>query len=200
VHKTFKDKGMPDTTLTVKSPKPIGRPSEYSQDIADYICACISNGMSVRQIIDYSKSVEGRKELKDLGISHIPAQGTIYAWLFRYPSFQEQYARAREEQADTLADEIVAIADETPEMNPIIDKRTGELIEMQMHSAYIQWQRNRIDARKWTAMKLRPKKYGDFAQKQNEKSEAEVVDVMAKEVVSSLIKNVEMKRQLQNAG
>jgi hypothetical protein len=191
---------MPDTKLTVEPPKPLGRPSDYSQATADYICACISNGMSIRQIIQYSKTPEGIKELKELGISHIPAQGTIYVWLFRFPAFQEQYARAREEQADTLADEILAIADETPEMNPIIDKRTGELIEMQMHSAYIQWQKNRIDARKWTAMKLRPKKYGEMVRQNIEEVQGDVVDVTAKEVLTSIVSNIEMKRQLQNAG
>jgi hypothetical protein len=91
----------------------------------------------------------------------LPAQSTVYEWLLRHPSFAEQYARAREEQADTLADEIVQIADERPELSPLIDKKTGEVLSMDLSSAYIQWQKNRIEARKWTAMKLKPKKYGD---------------------------------------
>jgi hypothetical protein len=33
-----------------------------------------------------------------------------------YPVFADQYARAREEQADTLADEIQALSDEPPRM------------------------------------------------------------------------------------
>jgi hypothetical protein len=41
---------------------------------------------------------------------------TIYRWIGRYPSFSDQYARAREEQADTLADEIQALSDEPPRM------------------------------------------------------------------------------------
>ena len=48
-------------------------------------------------------------------------------------------------------------------MNPIVDKN-GELIRIEMHSAYIQWQKNRIDARKWVAAKLKPRKYGDKVQ------------------------------------
>jgi hypothetical protein len=39
---------------------------------------------------------------------------TIYRWIGRYPVFADQYARAREEQADTLADEIQALSDEPP--------------------------------------------------------------------------------------
>jgi hypothetical protein len=81
--------------------------------------------------------------------------------LLRHPEFALQYTRAREEQADTLADEIIAIADEQPETIPVVDKRTGELIEHKLDGAFLQWQKNRIEARKWTAMKLKPKKYGE---------------------------------------
>jgi len=172
---------MPDT----KQPKPMGRPSIYSDHFAQIICLRISEGESLRTITQDEE---------------MPDRATIYRWLMKNEEFCNQYARAREEQADTLADEILAIADETPEMNPIIDKRTGELIEMQMHSAYVQWQKNRIDARKWTAMKLRPKKYGEMVRQNIEDKQGEIVDVTAREVLTKLIQNVEMKRQLQNAG
>ena len=58
----------------------------------------------------------------------------------RRPEFSEQYARAREVQADVLADEVIEIADTEPDPNRA---------------------RVMIDARKWLAGKLRPKKYGD---------------------------------------
>ena len=79
----------------------------------------------------------------------------MYDWLLRQPSFAEQYARAREEQADTNADEILEIADEMP------PEFTDEKGRTYLDQTFIQWQKNRIDARKWTAMKLKPKKYGD---------------------------------------
>ena len=91
----------------------------------------------------------------------MPDRSTVYDWLLRHPEFADQYARAREEQADTLADEIIAIADEQPEVIAVTDKKTGALIEHKLDGAFLQWQKNRIDARKWTAMKLKPKKYGD---------------------------------------
>jgi hypothetical protein len=91
----------------------------------------------------------------------MPDRSTVYDWLLRHPEFADQYTRAREEQADTLADEIIAIADEQPEIIAVVDKKTGALIEHKLDGAFLQWQKNRIDARKWTAMKLKPKKYGD---------------------------------------
>lgn len=71
----------------------------------------------------------------------MPAKSTVFKWLARHPEFQDQYARASECRADTHADEIIDIADDD-HLEPN-DKRV------------------RVDARKWVASKLRPKKYGD---------------------------------------
>jgi hypothetical protein len=125
---------------------PGGAPSTYSQHIAGVICVRIAEGESLREIV------------KTPGM---PDRSTVYDWLLRHPEFADQYTRAREEQADTLADEIIAIADEQPEIIAVVDKKTGALIEHKLDGAFLQWQKNRIDARKWTAMKLKPKKYGD---------------------------------------
>ena len=92
-----------------------------------------------------------------------------------------------------MADEIVDIADQLPYQ--ITDKDGNIRID----SAYVQWQRNRIDARKWVASKLKATKYGDVLKHMGDQNNPLVVDVMAKEVVTSLIKNVEMKRQVSNA-
>jgi len=70
----------------------------------------------------------------------MPGASTVYAWLREHPEFQEGYALAREVQADVLADEVIEIADTEPDPNRA---------------------RVMIDARKWLASKLRPKKYGD---------------------------------------
>jgi hypothetical protein len=58
------------------------------------------------------------------------------------------YARARENGADTLAEETVSIADEV--------KDAGH-----MDSARVNAARLRVDARKWVASKLKPKTYAD---------------------------------------
>lgn len=74
--------------------------------------------------------------------AHIPHTATVKRWLINdeYEDFRAQYTRAREEQTETFVDQIVSIADE--EDDP-------------------QRARVRIDARKWVASKLKPKKYGD---------------------------------------
>jgi 2-polyprenyl-6-methoxyphenol hydroxylase-like FAD-dependent oxidoreductase len=130
----------------------------------------------------------------------MPDRSTVYDWLLRHPVFADQYTRARDEQADTLADEIIAIADEQPEIIAVVDKRTGELIEHKLDGAFLQWQKNRIDARKWTAMKLKPKKYGERVALAGDadspvKIEAEV---QAETLLTAMLKNVELKKQVDD--
>lgn len=71
------------------------------------------------------------------GMPHI---STVYDWQDANPGFADSYARARMRQADTLASRV-------------IDEAMGS------HDAQIG--RLRMDALKWFASKMAPKKYGD---------------------------------------
>lgn len=82
----------------------------------------------------------------------MPNVATVYRWLQGDEKFRDMYARARDDQADTLADEIVSISDEQAE---VIDEN-GKVFDPD-----VQRDRLRVDARKWVAAKLRPKKYGE---------------------------------------
>ena len=83
----------------------------------------------------------GEKLNRIYAMPNMPKRSTIYQWLAKHQEFAEMYARAQEDRADYFADEIVEIADQEG-IDPN-DKRV------------------RIDARKWTAAKLRPRRYGD---------------------------------------
>ena len=76
-------------------------------------------------------------------IDGMPSTTAIIKWLNQHEEFAAQYARAKEAQADYYADEIVEIADTEEDAAKA---------------------RVRVDARKWVASKLRPKKYGDRQQ------------------------------------
>lgn len=123
-----------------KMQRPAHRPVEYTEDIAEEVCWRLAHGESLVSIC------------RD---DHLPHCATIYRWLARFPLFCEMYARAREDQADTNADEILQIADEMP------PEFTDDKGRTYLDQTFIQWQKNRIDARKWTAAKLKPRKYGD---------------------------------------
>jgi hypothetical protein len=104
----------------------MGRPSEYTPELATRICAEVAAGRSVRSVC--------REE-------DFPGERTVFAWLSLHDDFQQQYARAKEASADCHADEIIEIADD--DSLPADDRRV------------------RIDARKWVASKLKPRRYGD---------------------------------------
>ena len=133
------------TALALKKQTDLGRPSKYTDDLAVEICERIVCGESLNKIT------------RD---AHMPNVATVYRWLQSNETFREMYTRAREDQADTHADEIVAIADENPETVPVYDK-DGNLIEVKIDTAFMAWQKNRMEARKWNAAKLKPRKYGE---------------------------------------
>lgn len=99
--------------------------TEEAQSIKDRVCLEITEGKSLRSICE---------------ADDMPSAETIRVWLIEDGDFSAQYTRAREEQADFYADEIIDIADTAKDAN---------LARLQ------------IDARKWKASKLQPKKYGD---------------------------------------
>jgi hypothetical protein len=75
----------------------------------------------------------------------MPALGTVYRWIESDETFRDRYTRAREDQAETLADQIQRLADAVDHSDRgAVDKA-----------------RLQIDARKWVAAKLKPKVYGD---------------------------------------
>jgi hypothetical protein len=117
-----------------------------ADEIKAAICERIADGESLRQIV----ADEG-----------MPASSTVFKWLNEDEQFSEQYARAREAQADALFDDILSIAD---------DGRNDWMVRKNAEDQNIGWMENgealrrsqlRIDARKWMAGKLKPKKYGE---------------------------------------
>lgn len=98
----------------------------------------------------------------------MPAVRTVLYWLAEsenpdakeeIKSFMRQYARAREAQADFLAEEIIEIADDGSNDYMTIVKGDKEYnVE---DKEVTNRSRLRVDSRKWIASKLKPKKYAD---------------------------------------
>nr|WP_246307956.1 hypothetical protein [Chitinibacter bivalviorum] len=81
---------------------------------------------------------------------------TVLRWLDRHEEFRGKYARAREIQADTLADEIISISDDGLN-DTYVDDKGNQRTDYDV----VARSKLRVDARKWYASKLAPKKYGD---------------------------------------
>ena len=129
--------------------RPIGRPSLFNTELGDAICNRIADGENLRAICDEAD---------------MPDKATVFRWLLaeQYKDFRNQYIRAREAQADSLVDDILSIADDA--RNDWM-KRNGEnATGYQENGEVLRRSALRIDARKWLAGKMAPKKYGDKQQ------------------------------------
>lgn len=122
----------------------MGRPSTFTEETAAAICAKLAEGESLRSIC------------RD---DDMPGLSTVFQWLAARPVFAEQYARAREAQADALFEDILEIADDG--RNDWMERRGEDDAGWVVNGEHLQRSRLRIDARKWMAGKLRPKTYGD---------------------------------------
>lgn len=98
----------------------------------------LTDEMSVRIC---GRIAEGRSLRSICGDDDVPSMSVVLRWLNESADFRRLYAQAREAQADALVDEMLDIAD---------DKTLDA-----------QDRRVRLDARKWLAGKLRPRKYGE---------------------------------------
>ena len=121
-----------------------GRPSTYTALVADSIC---------------EELIKGRSLLQISSDPDFPCETTVYKWLSQFPDFAEKYARARELQAEHYAAEIIALADTPMEARKVVIRPDGSE-EVTIGDA-VERTRLQIDARKWYASKLAPKKYGD---------------------------------------
>lgn len=104
-----------------------GRPTDYDEMLAAAICELTADGKSLKEICD---------------IDGFPTRTTVYRWFGKYPEFNDMWARAKTEQAHTITDELIPIADGSSPENATVD-------------------RLRIETRKWISSKLLPKVYGD---------------------------------------
>lgn len=112
-----------------------GPKSMYTEELADKIFDGLAAGKSLRTICESDE---------------FPTRGTVARWVVHNEDFAERYYRARDIGLDDLADEMIAIADDTSE------------------DADVNRDRLRIDARKWYLSKLASKRYGDKLQLAND--------------------------------
>lgn len=122
----------------------MGRQSTYTPEKAATILEGLKTGKSLRAVA------------KEVGISH----GAILDWTRDIDGFGDQYARAREQGYQLLADELVEIADEECVVVKHPQDEDKE-VEVAFDSAGVARNRLRVDTRKWMLSKMLPKVYGD---------------------------------------
>ena len=143
-----KDQKVPavvQPTTAVAGKLPVGRPSDYNPEIATILCQRLAEGRSLNSI-----STD----------DDMPSKATVLRWLAIHEPFRSQYADARVLQADAIFDECLDIVDDA--RNDWMERvnKNGET-EVVPNPEATARSRLRLDARKWMAGKLAPKKYGE---------------------------------------
>ena len=152
--------------------KPNGRPTKYTEELVAEICDRVANGTPLREIC--------REEGK-------PSWTAFYNWINSDDALFERFARARELGTDAIAEDAIAILDAIPER---IDGG-------RMDSAYVQWQKNRVEMRLKLLAKWNPRKYGDKTILSGDK-ENPIQTESTVSVLDAALINLERKLQVKN--
>lgn len=125
----------------------VRRPTIYDPDIASEFCRRIASGETV---VDICEDID------------MPSLVTIWRWQDSEPSFAEMCTRARDRQADVHAAEIVSLSNKC-RMGEIVTVKDGPRgIERRVVTQdMVERTKLQIDARKWSAARTAPGKYGD---------------------------------------
>ncbi len=124
--------------MGAETKKKMGSPVIWTQErkeqAVDLICDMIMQGKSFAAI--------ERETTRE----QTPSRKEFYFWIKENENFRNKYAHACDVRSDVIFEEIIEIADNETETDDNIIINRDKL---------------RIDARKWIASKMNPKKYGD---------------------------------------
>jgi len=108
----------------------MARPTKYTKALVTSICEQIAHGAGLKSICSQP---------------NMPCMKTVFNWLANeeHAEFLHMYERAREQQQEYWADEIIEIADDKANKGDVNRSRLM------------------VDTRKWLMSKLAPRKYGE---------------------------------------
>lgn len=138
---------------------------ELTQQILDEVLERLAGGESLRAIC--------REE-------NMPQIQQVMRLRLSDAIFAEQYARAREMQAEQFYDEILEIVDDGT--NDFVQRETakGKVIVMP-DMELVQRSKMRYEARRWAMSKILPKQYGDKVQHVGDETQPLIVKHIGRE-------------------
>lgn len=157
-----------------------GRPTNYSAELAAEFCNYLAQGMSMRKACKQK---------------NMPAMTTVFRWLSESNTelwandFREQYARAKQESADAMAEDILDISDE----------KVKYLGDGKPNTAEIARNRLRVDTRKFLMAKMKPKIYGDKMDLTTDGEKIEIGRGMSIEEIQAILDRAEAEKKTEAA-
>lgn len=128
----------------------MGRPSDYTPELGREICDRLGKGETLTSIC---------------ADDHMPAVRTVSDWKKAHAGFSADFARARDEGFDALAEECLTIADDASGDTRRVG-REGEEREV-CDTEFVQRAKLRIETRLKLLAKWDPKRYGEKVQQEH---------------------------------
>lgn len=131
-------------------------PASPETDVTD----TIRHESSKRQVLPWETFVSVCADIAEHGqvtkaiADHDSDQRAFYRWTVASDEAARMYTRAKALGCHAIADQTMQIQDERP---PMVVGPKGASMDM----AYVTWQKNRVETRKWHLSKLMPRIYGD---------------------------------------
>ena len=161
----------------VSAPEAKNKTGKYTPELAQEIFHRISMGESLLNIC------------KD---ERMPTRQAVYDWVHSDESLALQFARAREEGCDAMAEESLAITDSQP--LAVFDDAGNKRYD----PGSIAWNKNRAEHRLKLLACWNPKKYGTKVQLGGDPGNPIQLEaqVESNTYLSAIMKNAELKRQV----
>lgn len=177
-------------TDTLTTPK-MGRPTDYSAELAAELCSYLASGISLNSTC--------RKK-------GMPSKNTVFRWLslsneeLWRDDFRDQYARAKQESADMMAEEILDISN-TPSKGKVTTTRTTTdkdgnsvtVVEVREDDR-LGHRRLQVDTRKFLMAKMKPKIYGDKMDLTTDGEKIEIGRGMSIEEINAILARAEAEK------
>lgn len=180
------------TNTPDKPKKKMGRPTDYSLELATELCDYLASGMSLNSACKQK---------------NMPHKVTVFRWLslsneeLWANDFRNQYARAKQESADMMAEEILEIAN-TPSRGKVTitrttkDKDGNEVTVTEVREDdMLGHRRLQVDTRKFLMAKMKPKIYGDKMDLTTDGEKIEIGRGMSIEEINAVLDRAEKERK-----
>lgn len=141
--KTIKQPKKPAKPAPVEGKRPRGRPTLYTEELADEICTRLAEGEGLKTICRSNG---------------MPDAHTVRDWAFdeAHP-FAPRYARARDLQAEHYAELMRTVsAAPVPEKTDADGNPRADLMRVELER-----RKQEVDGLKWITSRLAPKRWGD---------------------------------------
>ncbi len=116
----------------------MGRPTDYTQELASKICSQLAEGISLRTVCL---------------AEDMPTKTTVFNWLHSNKDFLDQYERACQERTEAQQEILLELGDEAIQL--------AQSVHFKASNAVVSAVKLKADNLKWSMSKMKPKKYGD---------------------------------------